>query len=389
MLLFATAYFTQFIVAASLGVVFGYLADLQDRYDLSDASLGIIAATAFAAALLTQLFLAPFIDRGVAGGVATLALTATVLGSFGFVFAEQTWTLAASRGLTGVGFGLFSIVARKAIIGVDITGGAKKVGLLLSFGVAGFLSGPAIGASLGLVSFEMPFIVMGAVLLAVTPLMAVQIGRAPLAIAKVDYSHFAELLRRPKIQAALGGQIALWGFVGLFDSTVDRYLTDLGLSSLQIAVGLLVIGIPLILLPPKIGALGERVGGVAMFVPAYLALVPAIWIYGFVTGLAIFIVIGVVESIVESYAAMSSQVLVLEATGAERVAVGTALLEAVGLLAALFAALVGPIGYSSLGQYRLFGLWALCSAVPVLLSVLRLRFAKPGVAKPGVEASSA
>ena len=363
-------------MAAGLGVVFGYLADLQERYDLSDLSLGIIAGSGFAAALLTQLALSPFVDRGFAGGVTAIAIAAAALGCFGFVFAEQTWTLAFSRGLSGVGLGLYSIVARKALIGMDVAGGARKVGFLLSSGVAGFISGPAIASSLGTITFEMPFIVLGVVLVVSGSLATVLFGRTPIASARVDYSQIGALLRRPRIQAAIGGSVALWGFIGLFDSTVDRYLTDLGLSDLEIAVGLLVIGIPLIVLSPSAGTLGERISGSKMFVPAYIAMVPAIWIYGFVNGLAIFIVIGIIESVIESYAAMSTQVLVLEATGAERVAIGTAVIEAAGFSAALLTALIGPVGYGALGQHKLFLLWAIGTAVPVAFSLQRLSKAR-------------
>ncbi len=371
-----TAYFTQFAVAAGLGVVFGYLADLQERYDLSDMSLGIIAASGFAAALFTQLAISPFVDRGFAGAIAAIAIASSAFGCFGFVFAEQTWTLAASRGLSGVGFGLYSIVARKALIGVDVTGGARKVGFLVSFGVAGFISGPAIASSLGTITFEMPFIVLGVVLVASGSLIATLIGRTPIATTHVDHSQIGELLRRPRVQAAIGGNVALWGFIGLFDSTVDRYLTDLGLSDLEIAVGLIAVGIPLVTLSPSAGALGERIGARKVFAPAYIALVPAIWIYGFVNGLAVFIVIGIIEAVIESYAAMSAQVLVLEATGAERVATGAAVLESVGFSAALVTALIGPVGYGALGQHKLFLFWAIGTAVPVAFALQRLRKVK-------------
>ena len=371
-----TAYLTEFAVIAGLGVVFGYLADLQDRYDLSDTSIGIIAGSGFASALLIQVAVAPFIDRGFAGVAVVIAIAAAVLGSFGFVFAEQTWTLAASRALSGIGIGLFSIVARKALIGVDITGGAKKVGMLFSFGVAGFISGPAIGSALGTVTFELPFIVLGVTQLILGVPAVLLISRAPIAAAHVDYSQLGNLLRQPGIQAAIGGQVALWGFIGLFDATVDRYLTDIGLSGLQIAAGLLAVGVPLIALPPSAGALAERVGARRVFLPALIALVPAIWIYGYVTGLAIFIVIGVVEGVIEAYATMGTQVLVLEATGAERVAIGTAAIEAVGFGAGLVTALIGPVAYGALGQHWLFGLWAAGTAVPVLFALQRLQRAK-------------
>ena len=141
-MLFATIYTTQFVVTASLGVVFAYLADLQDRYGLSNLELGLVAAAGFVAGLASQLLLSPLVDRGHHKLVAWVSIATAVAGSFGFVFAESSWSLIASRALAGVSFGLFGLVARKALIGRDLSGSGSKVGGLLSCAVAGVRERP-------------------------------------------------------------------------------------------------------------------------------------------------------------------------------------------------------------------------------------------------------
>ena len=54
------------LIMAGTGAVFVLLAELEHRYGLPTGSLGLIAGSAFAAALVTQLGLARYADRGYA-----------------------------------------------------------------------------------------------------------------------------------------------------------------------------------------------------------------------------------------------------------------------------------------------------------------------------------
>ncbi|WP_420443868.1 MFS transporter [Candidatus Poriferisodalis sp.] len=375
-MLFVTIYATQFFVSASLGVVFAYLADLQDRYDLTNLELGMIASVGFVAGLASQLLLSPLVDRGHHRLVVWVSVVSAVAGAFGFVFAESTWSLVTSRALAGVSFGLFGLVARKALIGLDISGSGSKVGGLLSFGVAGFISGPFIGAALSGISFEAPFLLTGTLMALVGPFAAILISKSPIAATAVDYSDLLNLLRRPRVQAAILVHVGIWGLVGMFDATVDRYLTDVGLSSTEFAIGLLVLGIPLMVLPPHAGALAERLGGGRVAVPALVLFAPAVVLYGWVGGLWTFIAIGVAEAITESYSEMGAQVLILEATGVEQAAMGTGVLEAIGLMMAAIAALLGPSLYGQFGSRWLFGVWGVVCLVLSGIVMLRLKAVK-------------
>ena len=304
--LYVTIYTTQFLVTASMGVIFAYLADLQDRFGLSNWELGLVAAAGFIAGLAAQLLLSPLIDRGHHRLVVWLSLAAAVLGAYGFVFAQSTWSLVTSRALAGLAFGLFGLVARKALIGRDVSGSGAKVGGLLSCAVAGFISGPAIGAALSGISFEAPFLFTGTVMALLGPIAATQISRSPVAATVVDYSDLANLLRRPRVQAAICVHVGIWGLIGIFDATVDRYLTDVGVSSNELAIGLLIIGVPLMALPPYTGALAERLGGGRVAVPALLLFVPAVLLYGWIGGVVTFILVGLAEAVTESYVVMGA-----------------------------------------------------------------------------------
>ena len=366
-------YVVQFLMAAAIGLVFVFIADLQDEFGLSGTQAGIVAATGFGAALVGQLLLSPFIDRGHAAPVAWVAVVMGVGGSIGFGLGSNVWHFAIGRGMTGMGLGLFGIVARKALLGLDAAGGGAKLGALLSSAVAGFIMGPVIGAVLGEISFATPFIAVGLATAIPGAIAAKQISETEIATAKVDYSDLGELLKRPRIQAAMLTQFVVFGFIGIFDGTVDRYLTDIGFGTLAIAICLLVLGAPMLVLPAKAGAFAERVGGARVVVPGIAVSLPVMVLFGFVGGALSFALVGLVYGITESFTNMGAQVLVLEATGAERAAVGSAVLDAVGMAVAAVTAGFGLAFYEAFGEVALFGGWAAIGVACLALMTLRLK----------------
>ncbi|MCP5029891.1 MAG: MFS transporter [Actinomycetia bacterium] len=376
-------YLTNFLLTSSLGVVFVFLEDVQTENSLADWEIGAIAANGFAAALVVQLLLAPLADRGRSTILAVIALIAGIVGPIGFAYGSSMFVLAASRGLSGIGLGLFGLLARKALLGLDATGGGAKLGILLSTAVAGFIAGPVIGAAFEPLGFEAPFLAVSLALAVFgIPATRAMLGTA-IATAPVDYSDLGRLLARPKVQAAMLIQVVVFGFIGVFDAVVDRFLTDLGASTGQVAMVILFVGAPMLILPRFAGNLAERVGGARVMLPALFGLIPAMAGYGLAGALAVAAVCGFLHGLSESFASISAQVLVLEVTGAPRAAVGSSLLDAAGLGAASVAAAVAPIVYGASGQW-VFRWMAVFGVVLGLIAVQRVRHGsdKPFAPRP-------
>ena len=57
-------YLTAAVTMAGVSSVFALLAELEDRYGLSTQGLGFIAGASFITALITQLWLSRYADRG-------------------------------------------------------------------------------------------------------------------------------------------------------------------------------------------------------------------------------------------------------------------------------------------------------------------------------------
>lgn len=370
-----TIYATNFLLASALGVVFVFFEDVQTLYGLSDLQVGLIAGSGFGASFVVQLVLAPFADRGQTGQLAIFALLTGIIGLVGFGFGNTVLVLAISRALGGVGLGLFTLLARKALLGLDAIGGGAKLGILLSSTVGGFIVGPLIGAAFEPLGFEAPFVVVTVVLVfvgvpATRAIMASEISASP----SVDYGDLGELLRRPRVQAALLVQLIVYGFIGIFNSTIDRFLTDLGASTGMVAFVVLLVGAPLLVLPRFAGRLAEQRGGATVMIPALIIFLPAMFGYGFAPAVWVVMLAGVLHGSGESFASIAAQVLVLEVTGTERAAVGSALLDAAGLLAATVAAFLAPVIYGDAGQV-MFIYAGIAGVVIGLMAKLRVRSA--------------
>lgn len=367
-------------MAASIGVVFVFLADLQDRYGLSSWQFGVLASAGFIASLITQLGFSPVVDRGHIRPLVWIAVVCGVVGSLGFAFAESFLTLTITRAIAGIGMGLFAATARKALLGLDLQGGGKKVGTLLSTGVGGFILGPLIGAVLGEISFGAPFIFVGVALAIVGLPSARLIAQAEVAATPVEYGDLGMLIRRHRVQAAMMVQVIIFASIGVFDALFDRYLTDLGASTWQVSAVLLVMGGPMLFLPRFAGGLAERLGAARTVLPGLALVVPAMALYGTVGGALTMALVGLAHGIGESFAAISAQMLVLEETGTERAAIGDAILQTLGMVCATISAFLAPIVYETYGDNVLFsatGLLCLVMALGVLYRVRNLAPAQP------------
>ena len=109
-------YVVAAVTMAGVSSVFVLLAELEHRYDLPTAGLGWIAGSAFAAALVTQLTLARYADRGHGALLLRAGVVAAAAGLLWFAAATELWEFVAARALLGAGVGMIIPPARRAIV---------------------------------------------------------------------------------------------------------------------------------------------------------------------------------------------------------------------------------------------------------------------------------
>lgn len=370
--MYRLAYLLEFLVIASIGAVFVFLSDIQDAYGIPGWGIGLIAAVGFLATFPVTLAVSPLADRGYTGILIVATGVLAVAGNLLFGFGDSMADFVISRGLLGAAIGTSGVSIRKALIGLETEGSGKKLGRLLSVGVAGFILGPPLAAQLQPYGFELVFIVFAiATAVCVVP-VAVWAWSVPLSTSPMTIRSSMGLFRNPTIQGAAIGYGLLLGSVGIFDSTIDIYLDDLGATNRTVGFLLLLIGLPLLLLPGAAGAFIERVDAKRAMLLAMVVSVVTIASYGLIPALAAFAVAGVAHSTVEAIAFPASQVVTVKETGAEKAASGQALLEATGSITGGFGAFLGPVVYAAIGARAMYLLYGSLVFVGVL--AIRNRF---------------
>ena len=117
--MYRLAYITYTVMVASAGVTFVFLEDVERQFGLPAWGVGLIAGLGFFTAVLASLLISPYGDRGHLRVLGLISFITSILGNVLFAFADTLWLLALSRAATGIGVGIFAIVARKALIGDD------------------------------------------------------------------------------------------------------------------------------------------------------------------------------------------------------------------------------------------------------------------------------
>ena len=359
-------YLTYMLMVASAGVTFVFLEDIETDYGLPAWGIGLISALGFGTAVFTSLLVSPLGDRGRLGALGGVGFAAAIVGNTWIGFATDIASISASRALAGVGAGVFSVVGRKALIGTTTEASGEKIGMFLSAAVAGFIAGPGIGAQLAeFGGIKTPYLTI-AVTLSVIAVPTIRwLESVPIATSvSTTTRSMLPLLRRPGVRAAAATQVAVFFNIGVFDSIVDEYLTDLGASNARVGLVLLFVGAPLLIIPRLAGRVVDRSPRPArIMLLALTAFVPILFTLSVWVGIGVFLAFGMVQTTMESIMFPSAARVVINETGAEKSAVGQGLLDAVGQSAAVVSAFFAPILYDftdgPLGPFLLSGSVAL------------------------------
>ena len=348
--MYRLAYITYTVMVASAGVTFVFLEDVERQFGLPAWGVGLIAGLGFFTAVLASLLISPYGDRGHLRLLGLVSFITSILGNVLFAVADTLWLLALSRAATGIGVGIFAIVARKALIGDDTADSGEKIGALISAAVAGFIAGPAIGAQLSNYGgIPTPYLALSAVLLiAAFPTMR-WISTVEVAVSDgVKTREMLALTRLPGMRAAVAAQLAVFFNIGVFDATVDEYLTDLGLSNSGVGLAIAIAALPLLFVPRLVGRYVDSTPRPeVIMVTALILFVPIVLTIGLWTGVVVFVTLAVVQTTMESVMFPAAIRVAVDETGAAKSATGTGLLDATGSLAAGISAVFAPVLYDA------------------------------------------
>jgi MFS family permease len=150
------------VVMAGVSAVFVLLAELEHRYHLSETGLGLIAGSAFVSALVTQLGLARFADRGYGLVLLRAGVGLAAVGLLWFAAATTLWEFVAARAVLGASVGMIIPAARQAIVLASEGNLGERLGVFYAAYLAGFVFGPPVAGVLTVIGdVRLPFIVLG------------------------------------------------------------------------------------------------------------------------------------------------------------------------------------------------------------------------------------
>jgi len=355
------------IEAMGHGAIFALLADLKSEYGLSANGIGIIAATAFFAQLLSQVTIARYADRGRSRLMLRLGLLVAGIGLLGFGLSDELWQLVLTRLLLGLGSGAFMSASRRVLVMHDLSRTGEILGRLTAVEVGGFIAGPPVAAVLASqFGIRAPFIVLACALALTVP-----------AVARIVEPPTAQEAEKRTLRALLANRLVLAGLavggawavsMGVFDAIWAVFLKDRGASTNFIGVSLAVFAFPLVLFSSAGGRLADRVGPVRTAVISMSATVPVMALYGFSNNLWVLCGIALVHSCIDAVTMPAARIAVARAAPTDLLAAGQGLSAAVGALFGGVASLAAAPIYAGAGSRTVWGAAALGIALFTLVA---------------------
>ena len=347
------------VLLAGVGLVFPLLAEIQDTFGFSTASLGLISAAAFGSALVSGLFFSGLADRGHTRALLVGGAVLCGVSVLWFAAGTEVWQFVGARVLEGLGLGIFTPAVRKVMTAGASGDAGHQLGRLVSAELGGLLVGPLVGTALASAfSLDAPFVVLGVLNLVLAGVLAWW----PLPEVEPSVTRQSPLtasLRLLKVPAAAGTallSLALFLPVGIYDSLWARYLSDRGASTLFIGVTLSLYSLPIVLVAPFGGRLADRTGPVRAATIAMCVIVPVTVLYGSVPWPVAIAAFAILESFPQAVASPAVQTAMLRVGGEGDVAAGQGLINSLNMLGGTVVGLLAPLGYAALGPSVLFAL---------------------------------
>lgn len=380
-------YLVAGVTMAGVSSVFALLAELQDRYGLSTASLGWIGGAAFVAALATQLSLARYADRGYAALVLRSGVLASAGGLLWFAAATELWQFVAARALLGAGVGMLVPPARRAILLTAAGNRGERLGTFYAAYLAGFVLGPPLaGALTELADVRLPFAILGlavaATLLSIVRLdMPEATDEGPIGVP-MDRRVMRRLIRDRRVFAAVLVLVSFRYSIGVFEPLWATHLDRLGASTMVISLSLTAFALPMLLVARRAGGLSDRHGARFTSVLTAAATVPLMALYGVITAVPVIALLVVPQGLLEAAQSPGAQAALADAAPQRDAAAAQGLGEAAGSAAAAVGAFTAAPLYDWAGPGPAWAIAAAAMAALLLTSArldppLRTRVAAP------------
>jgi len=248
-------------LVAGYGVLFTIVDDYQREYGIDSSQIGIVIGIGFLSGFFSQIFFAPYADRGHARKVVVAGVLVSVAGLLLMAVGTSLWPILIGRIINGLGVGAATPAVRRIVILADPANLGSNLGRLLSADVFGFAMGPVISAVLvGPFGLPAPFIVVSAASLVLLPFVArVKVDETETHLRKKKRLAFDLLKIRPFAGATVLAGVTFI-MIGGFDALWSLVHDELGTAEWIANLGITLFALPLMFLGPWGGRLAQTFG---------------------------------------------------------------------------------------------------------------------------------
>ena len=335
---------------AGVSSVFALLAEIHNEYGIAERNLGWIAGSAFIGALVTQLWLSRYADRGYGGLLMRSGVAASAIGLLWFGLADQLWQFVIARLILGAGVGMIVPASRRYIIVNAGDDQGRQLGAFYGAYLAGFVFGPPLAGALTVAfNVKTPFIIFGALTAATYASVYRLVIPAAKNLLRDDKRVLRRLIRVREMVAALLVVVSFRYSIGVFEPLWAPHMDNLGASTMVISLSLTGFALPMLIIARWAGSLSDRYSPRITSLLSAFATVPLMASYGWITAVPVLFIAAMPHGIMEAIQSPGSQAAVSDAAPKDDAAAAQGLGEAMGSAASMIGALSAAPLYSWLG----------------------------------------
>ena len=365
------------VTAGGIGGIVTVLGELRDELGFSGSGIGIMVASGFVAAFLSQVTLARLADAGHARVMATAGIALSAVAMLMMVFAVDLEVWILSRAALGFAGGLILPGVRRAASVHDPVRAGENLGRMVVAETTGFIFGPSLTALLvWLGGIRLPFAVFAAAMLLFLPVAV----RLPADRGLLDRSGRAtsfDLLRGRRLQGALiivGGYFMM---VGAWESVLPVMFADRGAGAALTGIAFTMVALPIMLVGTRAGRLADRVGPVRVTMAGLVVVSVSTMTFGVIPGVIPIAGVMTLVGFADGYGFTAAHAVVARAVPEQRQAAALGLMGAAEVAGAAISALPAAWVYESHGSGPTWAAVGLAVLVLVVAGWLRIRGTVP------------
>ncbi|MFM8793582.1 MAG: MFS transporter [Acidimicrobiales bacterium] len=343
------------IGSMSYGTMFTIIDDLRDRYGVSESRLGMVLGVGFLAGFVSNVFLAPFADRGHAKRMIMIGIAVQLVGNTMFAFSQSFGPLFLSRAVMGIGGGMIYPAVRRIIILADPPNMGRNLGRMLSFDVGGFTLGPVLSAvTVGAFGLASPFLIISVLMAAVgAGLLNLHVTESERDNSPRQRLAFDLFRIRPFTGAIVIGS-ALFVMIGTFDALWSLMMEDMDAAEWVANVGISLFALPMLFLGPVGGRLTQQFGPFRASISGLLCGAALIALYGTLPSPYPMVAIGFLHGIVDGLTVTGGSSAIAMVVPHERLAAAQGMQGATQTVLAGIASVAAGASYGAFGRTPTF-----------------------------------